>query len=426
MNDKLKDVRGRKPTEDDVSLHHEGEGESDAQRLEPDPETVVPTGDEDAPVSSDPMEARKALYKKAREHRQDTISKDRGEQTDAELIERMVAEASGGESDGAEALDTNRRDRHSEDDEQDEARALAERMEKEKDKPESTNKDSGSEPDALTPKDPDAKVQVKIQGKEYTVPQQDVDDAGGIEAYQKSRAATLRLQRIATLEKALTAKPEASDQPETQQADPSSDGLDEADISTIREKVLEAMVNGEDMEAVDKVLEEALSSGRKSKPKSTPKPEQPRSEVGETERAIIREAQEELNRMYEEDRVATNEMMRREYSDIMGDPDLMALAQQRFAMLSANPDNAGRTQKELARESAEHIRSIGKRLLVERPVRNEMEEERRRRITKKRSLPQTSRADTSAPARKTTERKVPSRKEYLQELRRRAGLEPPA
>jgi hypothetical protein len=128
-----------------------------------------------------------------------------------------------------------------------------------------------------------------------------------------------------------------------------------------------------------------------------------------------------LVRQFEEDRVEANTMMRREYSDILGDRDLLELAMTRFNMIRAKPDNAGRTQKELARESAEHVRSIGRRLLVERPV-NPMEEERRMRVERKRTLPQTSRADAPADNQPQEQKSTKeSRREYLAKLRKAAG-----
>jgi hypothetical protein len=381
--------------------------------LRPENETPVPTGDEEQPVAApDPMEARKQLYEKARKRRKETVSREAEEHVDVELLQAMQEEASGGDKPESE-VDTNRKDRS------DEERAIAEAMgEEEQSEEENTNLTSDSAEPSLTKASPEDKVAVKILGKEYLVPQQDIDDAGGIELYQKSRAVNLKLQRIATLEKALPAEPDnEAAHGEQQETDPSTDGLGEADIASLREEVVDAMVEGEDMSALDEVLKKALT---KTTPTiKNPRPAQP-NEISVTERQIIEDAKRELLEQMEADRVATNDMMRQEYSDIMGDQELLQLAQQRFAVLGSDPSNEGRTQKELARESAEFVRSLGKRLLVEKPATSQVEQERQQRIQRKKRLPRASRADAPA-APVSQERKPMSNREYLARLRKMQG-----
>ena len=397
--------------------------ETKEEGLIPDPEVTVPTGDEENPVSG-PVhdDAMKTIFDKARKNRKRMISREGEENTDVERMTAMVNEASGGvvPEDGT-TIDTNRDSGEGSDvpdpfkaDVREEREALLAKPESEV-----VNKDAGDALVSLTGADPEAKVTVKILGQEYNVPQQDIDDAGGMELYQKFRTANMRLQSIATLERALPAKPEpVPADGEQQDGDPSPDGLDEAEITTLREEVMDAMIDG-DMDAVDAVLKKAQHTLR-------PAPEPKKPEASKTDSEVvhpaIQEARDELVRQFEEDRVEANNMMRREYADIMGDHELLQLAMGRFNLIRANPDNTGRTQKELARESAEYVRSVGKRLLVEKPT-NPIEEERRKRIERKRALPPTSRADAPAvqPSKDTPKSTKESRRDYLAKLRRASG-----
>lgn len=410
MDKMTKDMKG--PEQD---AENAANARAETEDLKPEGDIPVPTGDEAHPTAApDPKEARKQLYDKARKRREETVSREADEHIDVERLQAMQEEASGGEVPETQ-IDTNRHD-------YEEERGLTEPDPEPEPTPEEeiVNEEETSAAPSLKDHDPDAKIAVKILGKEYLVPQQDIDDAGGLETYQKSRAATMRLQRVATLDRALKdaqqdGQPQHGEQQET---DPSTDGLGEADIASLREEVIDAMVGEDDpTEAVDKVLEKAL---RQPRPVSTPStPEQP-NEVSATERQIIDDAKRELAAELEADRVAANDMMRAEYSDIMADRELLGLAQQRFAVLMADPNNEGRTQKELSRESAEYVRSLGKRILGQPSGGQAIETERQERIKRKKKLPRTSRADAPTPA-APQERKTMSNKEYLALLQRRSG-----
>jgi hypothetical protein len=89
-------------------------------------------------------------------------------------------------------------------------------------------------------------------------------------------------------------------------------------------------------------------------------------------------------------------------------------------VLVTNPQNEGRTQKEMARESAEYVRSLGKRLLTD-PPKSQVEQQRQTRIARKRKLPQPSRADTPAAAQPKQEKHIPSAKEHFMRLRKMQG-----
>ena len=155
-------------TAEKISEEEQAERLETAAELEPDTEVSVPTGEESHPVSSpDQREAMKALYKKGRRDRELTQREDADATSDVDMMQRMVAEASGGTTDAAEQLDTNR------DMDQEERLELARRMQEEaagepdEETPEAENVNQEAEeaPDSLPPVDPDARVHVKILGK---------------------------------------------------------------------------------------------------------------------------------------------------------------------------------------------------------------------------------------------------------------------
>lgn len=423
--DKLKGYTNQPMSEDDriEAL------ETKEPALVPDGETVVPTGDEKFPVgSTDPREARKALYDKARKNRSTLISRDAEGSADVELINRMNAEAAGGEAPTTE-IDTNRRGRNDADDYDEriaaarmmqEGQAEARRKKEEKvAEPEVVKKEEGGAPDSLTKGDESATVSVVILGNEYAVPQQDIDDAGGLAAYQKNRSATIKLQRAATLEqRAHQALKELEQRGSQQTEDPSTDGLDEADIEGLKEKLLDAVLNG-----TEEDVNEAISDIAKSRPEPTKPPStKPAVNRPEPSKEIKTETQEELRQQFEADMRDANDMMRSEFKDIMDDPDALELARRNFNALAANPANEGRTQKEMAREAALKVRKFWSRWGKEQP-RNEIETERQTRIERKRKLPQPSGADAPAPSTAQPETHIPSRREHFMRLRRMQGHE---
>lgn len=94
---------------------------------------------------------------------------------------------------------------------------------------------------------------------------------------------------------------------------------------------------------------------------------------------------------------------------------------------TAEKISEGRTQKDMARESAEYVRSLGRRVLGDQTTEvPKIEQERQTRIKRKRRLPQPSRADSPAPdTSRKTEEIVPTRKEHFMHLRRAGGHDLP-
>jgi len=394
--------------------------------LIPDGETIVPTGDEAMPMgTTDPREARKALYDKSRKNREQLISRDVEGSPDVALINAMNAEAAGGKAPATE-IDTNRPGTNDVEDYEERvaaAKMMAEGIEEAAQKKqeaapevESTNETSDSASDSLTPPDPEAIVPVVILGKEYAVPQQDIDDAGGIAAYQKNRAATIKLQRAATLEdRAHKALKELEQRGSQQDGDPSTDGLDEADIESMKDKLLDAVLNG-----TEENVNEAISEIAQSRPEP-PKPASTQPTVApEPSDDLHTETQEDLRQQFEADMREANDMMKTEFKDIMNEPDALELARRNFNALVADEANEGRSQKEMAREAAMKVRTFWSKW-GDKQAPNEIETERQTRIERKRKLPQPSGADAPAPSTAKPEIKVPSRREHFMRLRKMQG-----
>lgn len=427
-NDKMKGFKGEVKLDEKTGKSIPAQSEeaiAEAEMLAPDPSAIVPKGDEANPVSGPKhSEATKVLYEKSRRNRDLVTRGDADGSPDVARVRALQAEAAGGEE-PENGIDTNAN--MDEYERKELARMMAEEAagtpapagEKEGE-PGSTKQIADEE---LPDPEEQRMISVKILGKDYEVPQQDIDDAGGVAAYQKNRAATIKLQRAATAEQAaLKSKQEAEEllARGQQKDDPSKDGLSKADIKALRAEMMDTVIDGseEDIDAwiENKILARAASAAEASKDPQTP-------ESSAKPAKVKTETQAELERQIEEDRVEANTMMREEYTDIMSDPELISLAQQRFNVIKANPDNEGRSYKELAREAADHVRQLGRRLMQgERP--NPVERERQTRIDRKRTLPQSSRADATAPSSEpeTKSNNVPTRREHLQRLRQRAGL----
>lgn len=404
MNDKLDEYRGT------------GDSDRVPEELKPDAEVSVPKGDEEHFTGNvEHRSAMNTLYDRSRRNREQLISRDHETSTDVELVERMVEEASGGESTGGEHLNTNRKGRYDEEHTEIDHQEPDHDIQAEHQEPED-HVDVAHGADTTLPEEQESPtVTVKIDGREQDVPRADVEDAGGIIAYQKSRAASIRMQRAATAERAAQEAYERLEQQRVSQEtqDPSQDGQ-ETDIKALRDELLDVVAEGSEQD-IEAWVESKLTAKSKPKPETT-------QTISEAAAPVPTEARKELQRQWEEDRIAANAMMIEEYSDIMGDQEQMRVAQKRFNALAANPENVGRSQKEMAREAAEATRAWAKGLAhrYSQPV-SEAETERRTRVTRKRKLPQPSKADHPAAAPQEQGNQIPSAREHIQRLRRRSG-----
>lgn len=166
----------------DKSIHDAANAEK--ANLDAGADTPVGDGSESTPVKADPFGSRKALFAKSKNLRAARTAAEEGAHPDAAAMrDALAAEAGLGSSrnelDRGSHVDTN-------------APSSRERLAAEA---------AGGAPPPVNPPSyqggDDDRVKVKVLGQEFEVPRQDVEDEGGLEAYQKSRAASMRLQHAA-------------------------------------------------------------------------------------------------------------------------------------------------------------------------------------------------------------------------------------
>lgn len=408
------------PSEEAVNAHHEGAhaepSNPENDNLDHDSSHVVPTGDEEMPVggAGDHKKSLKSIYNKSRTQREKVVTQEAEGNVDVAMVNAMVAEASGGDvPDEAEpeGFDTNRETRP---ELRGEDQGQPPQVEPDPQPPETTDPEPpASARDALPEYDPEDTVEVKVLGATYQVPRQDVDDAGGVAAYQKQRAANIRFQEAATLEK--RARQQLEEQPVQQQADlPTPDGeTADADREALREELLDTVANGSE-EDIDSWIDKRIAARQQRQ--ASPQPSTPPSEPPPTT-----EGEDSLERQWREEVAEANEMMNRDFPDIMGNVDLRVAATAEFNRIKTLPSSYGRTQSELAREAAGLVRKRQSAIDRNTAQPDPVEAERQTRIERKRAMPQTSRAAQVQAPNVTTERKVPSAKEHIARLRRKSG-----
>lgn len=306
---------------------------------------------------------------------------------------------------------------------------------------EAPEKEAKSEPDKKEQRKDtkgvaDPQVDVVVYGRTYKVPQSDIDRAGGTEAYQKSRAASIRMSEAsATLQRAQrrqaeierrereleerekrlqerTSRSTGSEDPEppAQGAREDQDGEHKAKVKQIVNRIF----SGNEEEAAS-AIEEILASsqGQQASPEAVAKMvvEQLKSEQGQQQETTRQESQPEVDPYYEQERREVNQIMSSEYRDILGDDRRKAYAKFRFNELRNDPDNHGRSLADMARQAGEEARNVG----VEDP-----ETQRLVRQEQKREMPSESAARSrAAPEGKP---KPPPASEHIRRLRKGAGL----
>lgn len=329
-----------------------------------------------------------------------------------------------------------------------EAEARGETREQEEEPEGQTTEDVEREEVAEEPEEPEY-VEVKVDGQTHQVPKQEVEERGGLKAYQLERASYARMQRLAEQERELTRRQReleaeaerrlrqgeqsqagTPDPAQQDQAGPPSDegargddAVSEANKQLVAE-VQEQLYSGDPekaQEAISKLLEaqrgsqsvneqrllerltERLRQTQPAQGEHQQQPEQER-EPSEIERqwAELREQQmQEARRVLSED-----------FPDIIENERLRNFARTEYNNMLQDPANAGRSLADIARESAQIVRR-------EMGLRSPKERLDARRDQKRR-IPQTKR---TTKRRKEPESgpRPPSRKQYLDMMRRARG-----
>lgn len=323
-------------------------------------------------------------------------------------------------------------------DDSEEARRLAEHIAKEggDDEPE---RESRSDARGTQREDNDAVADemqtVVIYGREYKVPTRDIEAAGGLKAYQTSRAANIRFAEAATLRKKvareqqelerrkqeLDQRAKELEQQQTARTsseddEPPNQGAHEnrEDRETKVKSIVKRIYGGNEEEAA-KAIEDILDS-------VDHRPALSAQEVADMVLSRLKEEQEQSQRSAkdeaaeadqirrEEERKQVNHLMRTEFDDVMADPILKDFALVQYRKRMADPNNVGRDAVDIAREAG----LAARRVSISDPER-ELESRRREKRDKP---PETSARRTAEPEQ---ERKPPSTKAHIERLRKRAG-----
>lgn len=272
-------------------------------------------------------------------------------------------------------------------------------------------------------------VDVVILGRAYKIPQADIDRAGGLEAYQAVRGASIRsaeanqaLLRARRMEAEVAEQRKQLEEQRGKKPDertpPSSEGSAEPEAD--RKAKVKSIVNGifsgneSDAEAaIEKIL-----TGLDHRPEvsaesvadlvlkrlNTQQQQAPQqNHAGDTVQDVE----------FQEARQRVNRMMATEFEDVMSNAMLKDFALTRFNRLKDDPSQVGRDLQDIARQAAMEARSIN----IGTP-----ESQMLLRQQEKRSIANES---TSARGRVEKAKEVPKAekaKEYVAQLRQRAGL----
>jgi len=386
--------------------------------LEPEKIVDVP-GQEAAPARPGEHDNDlKNIYAKSRKNRKDTVDDEAENHPDVDAIQAAVAEAAETEEfehGDPDQIDLEERpDRFKDEDEgeseEESPVKVAKKDEASDEKPVVENKKP------LDYEVVDGKVVVKVDGREYKVPESDIISAGGKAQYQRQRTANQRLELAATQSKALEEERKQLEQLRSGASDPrglpTKQGVlhEGPELKDLKDRVLDAAIDGTE-EDVERVLKEALESASKNRKTA--------EESGSSAQDVnpSRQIQEDFETAYANDRAEANRMLMDDYSDIMQDEELRAIANRKYKEIDADPDSFGRLPVEMAREAAEFVKRITSGAIKKDPGSQEQELTVRRE--KKRVLPQSSsaRSRSSAPE----QPKPPSAREYIQKLRRAQG-----
>ena len=247
-------------------------------------------------------------------------------------------------------------------------------------------------------------IEAKVDGNTYTVPKWEVDEAGGLEAYQKKRTATRRLRnmgnRIAQTQSDLAelVSQQTADRSSAETL-PSSEGAseNETSVAQLRAEATDLLWDGDPEGAKAKNAEaDALmmsqgmaqvSDGDGSSP--------PQIELPESAKAMQREVKADQDLQMDE----ANALAREEFGDICNDPTLKGVLFNKFADMYRDEINSGREMKHVVREAGLWLRGqMGQSVVVGKAEDREVSKKVAAKIVRKRRTPQLSGAAGRRPA----------------------------
>lgn len=368
---------------------------------------VLDDGKSKVPVKQDPFAARKAIFGKSKDVRATRIAQDVAQHADVqnitEALDKEMGEGTGNELDRGDHFDTNRT-----------------RVEV-RQQPEQRVNDADADKTGTVAELPE-RVKVKVLGQEFEVPREDVEEAGGLKAYQLERAASIRLQNAAREEARLKAERDqferdkrasagASPAPaagSTPAAAPTSQGGagESADVAARAEAIVSDLYSGDPKRAkaaVQQVL--AASQSPQIDPKELAR--QAAELLQQREPAPAPAATQPVAAQPIDPEVAElNEYMSSQFEDVLQDDTMRAKALSEFNRLKALPENRQRRLIDLGREAGREARKSG-------PHPRQDVVERKQKLP-----PSVAGTQTHAPA----EQQPMSRSEHIAVMRKARGL----
>ena len=351
--------------EDGKSVGHSAEPEhtEGSQGNQETPDGTAPPGAEDVPSPVPPPKvSRDDIYKNAQEQREAEITGALDEMTDDERrhYDRMVAEAGGGEDPFA----------------QEEQTAPPEVPPADPNAVRPTTTDQ-PDPNAVQPTqtvDPQGQeivtervdennetTTIIVYGMREDVPTAEVDAAGGVNAYQKQRAADIRMERLATYEASLRnyeeqlseraaaleqgAQAPAGEGTGATESSPTDAQGDTADVDVLAAAIADSIYSGDPDEA-KKAIAGALSSIKEDATRSAQAQASAATPSGPSQQELDSEARS---------RDEANAVFRDEFQDL-NNPTLKAAALNMVHQVARDPVMAGRPLSEITREACLRVR----------------------------------------------------------------------
>jgi hypothetical protein len=279
---------------------------------------------------------------------------------------------------------------------------------------------SESAPAEEVPHDQPDEVVVKINGKEKKVPREKVEEAGGVQAYQKQAAAAeeLRLakderRRLQGMEQQLVHKAQqlqAYEQQIQQRAvqQPASPPPAQAgELKQMATQYHEAVLNG-DIETASELLIKLQGAQKQATPDADAIA---RKAAQVAKQALDEERKHEAFKVFEKERLEANAMFEDEFADIAEDPELREWANTKTAKLFTEHPEWG--PKKIISEAARQVREATGKAVKSDSTTSKLEA--------KRSM--TTVRGGSARATPKPAPKAPTRSQYVENLRKARGLE---
>lgn len=328
---------------------------------------VAPKGTEEHPTRSDGLDYRKAIFKKSDKQREDAQA--RAAEADpgtADMVRRFEMEASG-EARAIEDGDTG---------------ALAKGVTPEPDDQGAPAEEGGesvakpaSEDYTHSQPDPDAPVEVVINGQSRKIPQRDIDAAGGQLQYERivaaeetaekdrvfeSRLASLEQQRLEPqLQAQGPSQPETPGPTTRDQPPPRGNGRGEtSEFADLDEKALFELVSSGDPKVAPRALDEwvARSVAQRLPAVASPEPSPEASEPPAEIQPPVSQERTVGGRPVPTEQVAQiDEMLHTDFAPIMAHNPSLQRLQSIFSTMMADPVNKHRRPADIARQAADYI-----------------------------------------------------------------------